>query len=201
MSSAKSPALNPADLHDALQTALIEVSENAYFVFVEPADHAQFADAVGLVKDAWLKVSVAFEGSFAGAVEIVMPEPLGMWLVTSLLGMQGHETLEEVAQFDGVGEFANMVCGAWLSRLSDRLPVRAACARRDENDRRLDAVVRQRPVGADLPDGDDQRVADADFDPGRTDAQKDSGRRRLEYGVDDGTHAAGQKCVRRGGRP
>jgi len=119
MSSAKSPALNPADLHDALQTALIEVSENAYFVFVEPADHVQFADAVGLVKDAWLKVSVAFEGSFAGAVEIVMPEPLGMWLVTSLLGMQSHETLEETSQFDGVGEFANMVCGAWLSRLSD----------------------------------------------------------------------------------
>ena len=77
MSFAKSPALNPSDLHDALQTALIEVSENAYFVFVEPADHAQFADAVNLVKDAWLKVSVAFEGSFAGAVEIVMPEPLG----------------------------------------------------------------------------------------------------------------------------
>ena len=24
-----------------------------------------------------------------------------------------------MAQFDGVGEFANMVCGAWLSRLSD----------------------------------------------------------------------------------
>ena len=55
MSSAKSPALNPADLHDALQTALIEVSENAYFVFVEPADHAQFADSVGLVHDTWLK--------------------------------------------------------------------------------------------------------------------------------------------------
>jgi CheY-specific phosphatase CheX len=119
MSFAKSPALNPADLHDALQQSLIEVSENAYFVFVEPVDRAQFADAVGLVKDAWLKVSVAFEGSFAGSVEIAMPEPLGMWLVTSLLGMQGHETLEEVQQFDGVGEFANMVCGAWLSRLSD----------------------------------------------------------------------------------
>ena len=44
---------------------------------------------------------------------------LGMWLVTSLLGMQVHETLEEAQQFDGVGEFANMVCGAWLSRLSD----------------------------------------------------------------------------------
>jgi hypothetical protein len=119
MSFAKSPALNPSDLHDALQQALIEVSENAYFVFVEPADQEQFADSVGLVKDTWLKVSVAFEGSFAGAVEIVLPEPLGMWLVTSLLGMQANETLEEPAQFDGVGEFANMVCGAWLSRLSD----------------------------------------------------------------------------------
>ena len=119
MSSAKSPALNPADLHDALQTALIEVSENAYFVFVEPADHAQFADAVGLVKDTWLKAAVAFEGSFAGAVEITLPEPLGQWLVTSLLGMQGDERLGEPQQFDGVGEFANMVCGAWLSRLSD----------------------------------------------------------------------------------
>ena len=119
MSSAKSPALNPSDLHDALQTALIEVSENAYFVFVEPADNAQFADAVGLVKDTWLKASVAFEGSFEGAVEITLPEPLGQWLVTSLLGMQGDERLGEPQQFDGVGEFANMVCGAWLSRLSD----------------------------------------------------------------------------------
>src|SRR5262245_66460510 len=108
MSFAKSPALNPSDLHDALQTALIEVSENAYFVFVEPADHAQFADAVSLVKDAWLKVSVAFEGSFAGAVEIVMPEPLGMWLVTSLLGMQAHETLEEASQLDGDWQHARM---------------------------------------------------------------------------------------------
>ena len=88
-------------------------------MFVEPADNAQFADAVGLVKDTWLKASVAFEGSFAGAVEITLPEPLGQWLVTSLLGMQGDERLGEPPQFDGVGEVANMVCGAWLSRLSD----------------------------------------------------------------------------------
>jgi hypothetical protein len=119
MSSAKSPALNPSDLHDALQQSLIEVSENAYFVFVEPVDLTQFAEAVGLVRDSWLKVSVAFEGSFAGAVEIVLPEPLGKWLVTSLLGMQSHELIGEPQEFDGVGEFANMVCGAWLSRLSD----------------------------------------------------------------------------------
>jgi CheY-specific phosphatase CheX len=120
MSSAKSPALTPADLHDALQQALIEVSENAYFVFVEPADTPQFAAAVAQVKTAWLKVSVTFAGAFSGAVEIALPEPLGNWLVTSLLGMDTNQSLPEPQMFDGVGEFANMVCGAWLSKLSDR---------------------------------------------------------------------------------
>jgi CheY-specific phosphatase CheX len=120
MSSAKSPALMPTELHDALQVALIEVSENAYFVFVEPLNAAQFAEAVEQVSGSWLKVSVAFEGAFAGSVEITLPERLGSWLVTSLLGMEANETLGEPQMFDGVGEFANMVCGAWLSRLSDR---------------------------------------------------------------------------------
>jgi hypothetical protein len=119
MSSAKSPALMPTDLHDALQHALIEVSENAYFVFVEPANAAQFATAVEQVKTTWLKVSVTFAGAFAGAVEITLPERLGNWLVTSLLGMDTEQTLPEPQMFDGVGEFANMVCGAWLSKLSD----------------------------------------------------------------------------------
>jgi CheY-specific phosphatase CheX len=110
----------PSELHDALQQALIEVSENAYFVFVEPSTADQFAAAATQVKGAWLKVSVAFVGGFSGSVEITLPEPLGDWLVTSLLGMETDQTLPEPQMFDGVGEFANMVCGAWLSKLSDR---------------------------------------------------------------------------------
>jgi len=121
MSSAKSPVLTPSDLHDALQRALIEVSENAYFVFVEPSDARQFAAAVEQVKTAWLKVSVTFAGAFAGSVEIALPEPLGNWLVVSLLGMETDQKLSEPQMFDGVGEFANMVCGAWLSKLSNRV--------------------------------------------------------------------------------
>ena len=120
MSSAKSPALMPAELHDALQQALIEVSENAYFVFVEPMNAGQFATAISQVTTAWLKVSVTFVGAFSGSVEIVLPDRLGNWLVTSLLGMETDEELPEAQMFDGVGEFANMVCGAWLSKLSDR---------------------------------------------------------------------------------
>ena len=124
-------------------------------MFVEPADAPQFADAVGLVKDTWLNASVAFDGAFAGAVEIMLPEPLGKWLVTSLLGMQGDERLGEPQLFDGVGEFANMVCGAWLSKAQRDCLVRA----------RVPAVTRMtagwtparrhaRPAGAGLPDGD-----------------------------------------------
>ncbi len=137
MSYAKSQTSVPTELSDALQTALIEVSENAYFVFVEPCEPGQFAALVrqvspqqpsapgGAKKSAqtsqsWLRSSVTFAGASSGLVEIVLPEPLAHWLVTSLLGMSPEEELSETQMFDGVGEFTNMVCGAWLSNLSDK---------------------------------------------------------------------------------
>jgi hypothetical protein len=129
MSSVKSPGLTPADLYAVLQTALVEVSENAFFVFVEKCDAGQFAalaqqmpaqgaEAVEHSR-AWLKSSVDFVGAFSGSVEIALPERLGLWLVASLLGMSPGEKLDEPQMFDGVGEFTNMVCGACLSRLGD----------------------------------------------------------------------------------
>ena len=125
MSSAKSQLLTPTDLHDTLQAALIEVGENAYFVFVEPCDAGAFATLAEQERDkstrpGWLMASVRFTGAFSGSVEIVLPERLGHWLVTSLLGMSPEEDLPETQMFDGVGEFANMVCGAWLSRVGDQ---------------------------------------------------------------------------------
>jgi len=63
---------------------------------------------------------VRFTGAFSGSVEIVLTERLGHWLVASLLGMSPDEDLPETQMFDGVGEFANMVCGAWLSRVGDQ---------------------------------------------------------------------------------
>ena len=123
MSSAKSQLLTPTDLHDTLQAALIEVGENAYFVFVEPCDAGAFATAAEQERDkgpGWLMASVRFTGAFSGSVEIVLPERLGHWLVTSLLGMTPEDDLPETQMFDGVGEFANMVCGAWLSRVGDQ---------------------------------------------------------------------------------
>ena len=74
MSFAKSPALAPTELSDALQTALINVCENAYFVFVEPCDAPQLATLVEKVRaerghgpaGRWLNASVAFNGASSG---------------------------------------------------------------------------------------------------------------------------------------
>lgn len=123
MSSVKSPALTSTD-QDALQSAVIEVCENAYFVFVEPCDAPQFASLVEQVRaekgrgpaGRWLNASVAFRGATSGQIEVVLPERLGTWLVVSLLGLPPDATLKETQLADGVGEFANMVCGAWLSK-------------------------------------------------------------------------------------
>jgi hypothetical protein len=126
MSSVKSPALTSID-QDALQSAVIEVCENAYFVFVEPCDAPQFAVLVEQVRaekgrgpsGRWLNASVAFHGASSGEVEVVLPERLGTWLVVSLLGLPPDATLKDNQLLDGVGEFANMVCGAWLSKANE----------------------------------------------------------------------------------
>ena len=126
MSSVKSPALTSTD-QDALQSAVIEVCENAYFVFVEPCDAPQFAALVEQVRaeggrgpsGRWLNASVAFNGHSTGRVEVVLPERLGTWLVVSLLGLPADTTLKDNQLLDGVGEFANMVCGAWLSKANE----------------------------------------------------------------------------------
>ena len=126
MSSVKSPALTSTD-QDALQSAVIEVCENAYFVFVEACDAPQFAALVDQVRaekgrgpsGRWLNAAVAFHGASTGEVEVVLPERLGTWLVVSLLGLPPDATLKDNQLLDGVGEFANMVCGAWLSKANE----------------------------------------------------------------------------------
>ena len=126
MSSVKSLPLTSSD-QEALQSAVIEVCENAYFVFVEPCDAPQFATLVEEVRaekgrgpsGRWLNASVAFHGASTGQVEVVLPERLGTWLVVSLLGLPADATLKENQLVDGVGEFANMVCGAWLSKANE----------------------------------------------------------------------------------
>ena len=122
MSSVKSPT-PPADAAETLRQAFTDVCENSFFALVEPCSPERFAV---LVKDVavarpgsaeWIKSSVGFTGAFAGAVEMALPAQLAETLVTQLLGEEIECAMPEHWMFDGVGEFANMVCGAWLTTM------------------------------------------------------------------------------------
>ena len=129
MSSAKSQA-PPADAAATLRLAFIDVCENSFFAFVEESSPEHFAALVNQCAAAciaeagaaprqaeWLRASVGFTGAFAGAVEVALPERLAASLVGTMLGEEVDSTMPEHWLFDGVGEFANMVCGAWLTKL------------------------------------------------------------------------------------
>lgn len=138
----ESPMPTPTEADDALYVALLHVCERSFFAFVESCDPVQFAvlvartqtqaalqDLEGLEQMAahvprWLKASVAFDGTSSnGAIEVILPNRLARWLVASMLGITAEVDLAQVELldkqvFDGTGEFANMVCGAWLTDLS-----------------------------------------------------------------------------------
>lgn len=134
MSLPKSPA-PAADTNDALRDAFVDVCENSFFAYCETCNKARFAElaeqfsaparalqdgARGRQMSEWLKSSIAFSGALAGAVEVILPERLARWLVASIAGEPPENELEEYQVFDGLGEFANMICGAWLTNLFPR---------------------------------------------------------------------------------
>jgi len=135
MSSPRLPAQAPADASALLRQALFDVCEQSFFAFVEVCSAERFAELVGAMSplqpegsraaarskpSEWLKASVAFTGPFSGAIEVILPERLARSLVGSLLGEPPDTPMPEHQIFDGIGEFTNMVCGAWLTGFSDR---------------------------------------------------------------------------------
>ena len=136
MSYSKSPAPTQAEAAGALRHALVRVCEQSFFAYVEPCEPARFAELVeqittdaGSSSPGWLHASVAFMGSFSGAIDIMLPERLARWLVASIIGTSQAAELQhlvalqqmmfsEAQIFDGMGVFANMICGAWLTELN-----------------------------------------------------------------------------------
>ena len=125
----------------------------------------QFADAVGAGEG---RVAEGLGGlrtaSLSKApVEIALPEPLGTVAGDVAARACSRRTARRApAAVDGVGEFANMVCGAWLSkaerdcRRSARVPEVTRMTRGLESRRR-----HRGRRGAGLPDGGRQRDAAA----------------------------------------
>jgi hypothetical protein len=129
----------PTEADDALYVALMQVCDRSFFTLIESCNPSRFAtlvknassaaaleDAEGEAAPAyrldWLKASVAFDGTFSsGELEIYLPARLARWLVASMLGvalqLDDGDLVDDEHTFDGIGEFANIVCGTWLTEL------------------------------------------------------------------------------------
>ncbi len=110
--------------------ALLHVAERSFFAWAEPAAVPETSpDGEG-----WRHAAVVFRGEFDGRMTFSLPDALARDLYAAFLGLAPDDPVEESALCDLLGEFANMVCGTWLTRIQrahafslDR-PVAAAAA-------------------------------------------------------------------------
>lgn len=118
MSSLKS--LEPEAAADALEQAVVDVAEQSFCGFAErctPALFAELLERTGDEASVWLRATLGFAGPFGGTLMVELPEALAGELLSACLGMDPDpEDPSLPGVTDAVGEFTNMVCGAWLTR-------------------------------------------------------------------------------------
>jgi hypothetical protein len=113
-----------ADHATALGQALVEVAENSFFVFVSECDDDLFNEIASSAADGqqqdWIVADIAFAGAYAGRLTMRMPTTLARSLLGAFTGLEAGAPVPEASLPDAAGEFANMVCGAWLTRTCQR---------------------------------------------------------------------------------
>ena len=110
MSSANLPAHLQAD-RAALERALTLVAEESFFAMVDPVP-----DDLVLPDGHLLQARVTFEGGFSGVLSCTMPRTLAHELTAAFSGASPDEiAVADPVVDDLAGEFANMVCGRWLT--------------------------------------------------------------------------------------
>jgi len=110
MSSANWPTSLPAD-RVALDRALAVVAEESFFTMVDPVP-----DSLAPPNGHLVTAKVVFEGGFAGALSCTMPRALAHELTAAFSGTKPDEiAVADPAVDDLAGEFANMICGRWLT--------------------------------------------------------------------------------------
>jgi len=111
------PKLIDRETEDAIFAAVQAVAERSFFAMTERTSERAF-DAWPPAASEWLVGSVRFEdGSWIGTMSCTLPEDLASALFNGFTGRDpAAPTPEPSLLYDLVGEFSNMVCGAWLSR-------------------------------------------------------------------------------------
>ena len=152
------PKLSDPDTASAMFEAVRSVAENSFFAVAEPGDERAFAAQAAAVPS-WLVATVRFEqGALQGSVACTMPTSLARGLFDAFAGRDPSEP-EPGAELvhDLVGEFSNMVCGAWLTRVASSRTftlhhptVEPVSTPRDARGPRLLAVIDDVPVAVEV---------------------------------------------------
>lgn len=102
----------------ALDRALTLVAEESFFAMVDPVPD-DLTEVVGPAlsdRPVLVRARVTFDGGFAGALCCTMPRALAHELTVAFSGAAPEDiAVADPAVDDLAGEFANMVCGRWLT--------------------------------------------------------------------------------------
>ena len=152
------PKLSDPDTASAMFEAVRSVAEHSFFAVAEPGDERSFSAQAAAVP-AWLVATVRFEqGPLKGSVACTMPTSLARGLFDAFAGRDPSEPEPGTELVhDLVGEFSNMVCGAWLTRVASnrtftlhRPTVEPIPTLRDSGGPRLLAVIDDVPVSVEV---------------------------------------------------
>lgn len=132
MSSPNSSAVpadhQPADHGEAtIVDAFVRVAEVSYCAYAEPCDAPRLVELeeawleMGGAATEWLRVSVEFSGDCFGHMVLHVPLDIARDLVAAFMGLMPDEPVADELLTDAIGEFGNMVCGAWLTDAATRL--------------------------------------------------------------------------------
>jgi CheY-specific phosphatase CheX len=117
----------PSEHVEALRKALVDVAQESFFSFAEYCGKDRFDEALPMVDTQdvagprWVSARIDFDGAFAGRVTVIVPHVLACDMAAAIGGLMPGDEIPEPLVADSTGEFANMVCGTWLTR---------SCARR-----------------------------------------------------------------------
>jgi len=105
---------SPID-RDALERALTLVAEESFFTMVDPASDAP------LKEGSCIAACVDFTGPFTGKLCCRMTRTLAQELTSAFTGARPEDVAADGPEVaDLAGEFANMVCGRWLTEVAPR---------------------------------------------------------------------------------
>jgi hypothetical protein len=105
---------------EAVVSAVTDVAERSFYAMAELCDEDRFAELAAAHRQ-WLSAQVRFvEQDCAGSVTCRLPMALAERLFDAFSGRDPDDPAAPLSDVhDLVGEFANMICGSWLTRTAN----------------------------------------------------------------------------------